>query len=63
MRTGRHRRTDGWTDMLIFMTKLTEAFRNFVNAPNDIDKSSVTGKLYIVGRLVSKYGISICITN
>jgi len=34
------------------MTKLTEAFRNFVNAPKDVDKASVTGKLYVVGSIV-----------
>jgi len=43
-RTNRHRQT--------YMTRLTEAFRNFVNAPKDIDNASVTGKLYVVGSLV-----------
>jgi hypothetical protein len=44
--------TDGRTDIQTDMTKLTEAFRNFVNAPKDIDKASVIGKLYVVGSIV-----------
>ena len=40
--------TDGGTDM----TELTEAFGNFVNALRDIDKVSVTGKLYGAGSRV-----------
>ena len=40
--------TDGQTDM----TKLTESFRNFVNAPKDTDKASISGKLCVVGSLV-----------
>jgi len=45
-------RTDGRTDGRTGMTKLTKAFRNFLNALKDADKAFVTGKLHSAGSLV-----------